>query len=143
LATAKHGQNYSICKSSLQIPLSAERERFMRPVSQVAMTIEGVVFIHILGNAVWGALGRMRRCWGGGHLLWDFFARTNDAMELGSNVNSVRVHSRDADMIMLMGRGGSSGHLYNTVFHLVAPNRLNAHCLQLCHCNALSNPLLP
>jgi hypothetical protein len=49
VATAKHGQNCSICTSSLQVPLPAEQNGFMPPAGQRATTIEDV-FIHIQGK---------------------------------------------------------------------------------------------
>jgi hypothetical protein len=47
----------------MHVPLSAERERFMRPTSQRAATIKYVV-IHILGNAVLGGPGAQARILG-------------------------------------------------------------------------------
>jgi hypothetical protein len=56
MATVKHGQDCSICGSSLQVPLSAEREGFMRSASEMATTVKDAL-IHILGNTVSGGPG--------------------------------------------------------------------------------------
>jgi hypothetical protein len=56
MAAVKLGQDCSICESSLQVPLSAEREGFMRSASEMATTVKDAL-IHILGNAVAGVPG--------------------------------------------------------------------------------------
>jgi hypothetical protein len=48
VATAKHGQSYS----SLQVPLLAEPEGFMRSTSQQGAAIIKGVLIHVVSNAI-------------------------------------------------------------------------------------------
>jgi hypothetical protein len=55
---SKHGKKCSICRSGLQVLLSAQREGFMRSASQRAAMIEGVL-LHILGHAVEGKGGEL------------------------------------------------------------------------------------
>jgi hypothetical protein len=53
MTTPKHGENCSIFRGGLQVPLPIEREGLLRPASQRPTTLEDVL-IHILGNAVTG-----------------------------------------------------------------------------------------
>jgi glutamate-1-semialdehyde aminotransferase len=57
VATAKHVQDCSICRSGLQVPLSAEQEGIVRYASERAATVKDVL-IQVLGNAASGGPGR-------------------------------------------------------------------------------------
>jgi hypothetical protein len=103
VATAKHGQDCSICRSGLQVPLSAEWEGFLRPASQRAAMAKGLLTYIPWAMLCRGPLGCKQGFWGGGiHYGPDMHPRVCH-VECSDDVNVVRVLGWHGDMTMLTG----------------------------------------
>jgi hypothetical protein len=94
MATPQHGQNRSICRGGLQVPLPTDRKGFVCPASQMSTTIEDVL-IHFLGNAVTGGSGTQAGIRGKRTSAMGLVRiKKGCHVKCGGDINFVRVHDR-------------------------------------------------